>query len=296
MKSFAASAAVLLVAPFLGAGGNADAAPTAITLGELATPVNVSCVGGGTLIQGATAAGGASYRVPERGVITSFSTRTNLETDQTARLALFGPPTANTFPVMATSATFPMLSASVNTFDVRVPVQPGWLLGVKFTVPGNGGCAHNTGVAADDLYSVSGGSIDGPAVVAANAGNFHLNLSAVFEPDTDGDGYGDVSQDACPESALAVVACPAPDTSITKAPKKKSKKRSVTVAFGSTLAHSTFLVGVDGKPAQEYLSPYRAKLKPGKHTITVQAVSPLGIVDASPATTSFTIKKAKRHH
>ena len=71
-------------------------------------------------------------------------------------------------------------------------------------------------------------------------------------------------------------------------------KREITVAFASSAARSTFLVSVDGKPAKETLSPFRARLKPGKHTVTVQAVSPLGIVDPTPEAVVFKILKPKR--
>ena len=293
MRRSALSAIVLLAVPLVAVGSGVSAAPTSTLLGEVVATPNVLCSGGGMVIQGATAPGGASYEMPSQGVITAFSTRANVLTDQRVQLGLLGPLSGNIFPVMAKSATFAMLSASVNTFAVRIPVQKGWLLGARFTASGNMPCAQTTGAAGDDMYSVAGGSFDNPAVVGVNAGDRHVNLSAVFEPDADADGYGDVSQDACPESALAVAACPAPETTVTKAPKAKSKNRTVTVAFASSAPRSTFLVSVDGKPAVELLSPLRQKLKPGKHTITIAAVSPLGIVDLSPASVSFQIKKAK---
>jgi hypothetical protein len=291
MKRLAVSAAVLL-APLLVVSGSAGAAPAAITLGELvgASPA-FTCGGGGTVIQGAVAPGSPSYTVPARGVITSFSSQANANGNHQVRLALFGAPTGNVFPVRAKSPTFPMLASSVNTFAVRVPVQAGWLLGAQFTGT-NVWCGKQTFAAADDLY-FSSDSADSPSVSTTSPFDFHVNITAVFEPDVDGDGFGDVSQDACPDSALAVVACPAPETAITKA---KAKGPGVTIAFTSTVAHSTFLVTVDSKAPKETLSPYVAKLKPGKHTITVQAVSPLGIADPTPATKKVKVKAPKPQH
>ena len=37
-----------------------------------------------------------------------------------------------------------------------------------------------------------------------------VNISAVLEPDVDGDLFGDLTQDLCPQSKLTQAACPAP--------------------------------------------------------------------------------------
>ena len=53
--------------------------------------------------------------------------------------------------------------------------------------------------------------------------------------------------------------------------------------FTSDVAGSTFQCQVDGKKWYACTSPYKKKLKVGKHKIKVRAVSPFGIVDAKPA-------------
>ena len=284
------AAFALLVAPLGALGGASAAAPTTTTLGEVSPATfGVSCLGPATLIQKTSRPGAPSYDMPSDGVITSFSTRTNAS-DKTARLVMVEPVTATTFAVKAKSAPMPTLNGVVNTFSVRIPVKAGWKLGATLA----GGCGH-PGSGTDDLVFSDGNVDTDPVLTAVTVGAFRLDLAAELEPDVDADGYGDVSQDACPESAQSVVPCPAPETTITKAPKPKSKKRKVTVAFASTVARSTFLVSVDGKAAKEYFSPFKAALKPGKHTISVQAITPPGIVDPTPATTTFTIKRTKRH-
>ena len=266
------------------------AAPTAVTIGLVPAAFNVTCLGGGTLVQGASTPA-ASYVVPFDGVVTSFSVRVGNETDKQVRLMFFGSPTGTSYPVRYRSALRTTLSQSVNQFTVHAPVQAGWLLGAKYTSQGCGA----TGVAGDTLVSTTGDTGSEPALTGTPVGPYRVNISAVVEPDTDRDGFGDVSEDACVESALAQAACPAPETTLTKVPRASSRKRSVTVAFTSTAARSTFLVVVDGKPAKESLAPYRARLKPGKHTISVQAVSPLGVADPTPAVVTFKIKKKRRH-
>jgi hypothetical protein len=284
------AAFALLAAPLGALGGASAAAPTTTAVGEVSPATfGVTCASAATLIQKASRAGAPSYDMPFDGVITSFSTRAN-SSDKTARLVMVEALTATTFAVRAKSAPMPTLNGVVNTFSVRVPVKAGWKLGATLT----GGCGH-PGSGTDHLVFSTENVDTNPVLTTMSVGPQRFNLAADLEPDVDADGYGDVSQDACPESAQSVVACPAPETTITKAPKAKSKKRKVTVTFASTVARSSFLVSVDGKAAKEHFSPFKATLKPGKHTISVQAITPPGIVDPTPATTTFTIKKTKRH-
>jgi hypothetical protein len=112
----------------------------------------------------------------------------------------------------------------------------------------------------------------------------------VWEPDVDHDLYGDVSQDLCPQSELTQSACPAPDTSVTKQPKKKSTKRNVKITFTSVTG-AAFTCAVDGKAAKPCASPYKKKLKYGKHVVLITATSPFGMVETTPATVKFKIKK-----
>ena len=106
-----------------------------------------------------------------------------------------------------------------------------------------------------------------------------MNISAVLEPDVDGDQYGDISQDLCPQSKLTQAACPAPDTKVTKKPKKRSAARKAKIKFSSTIAGSTFTCAVDGKAAKPCTSPFKKKFKVGKHTVVITATSAVGIVD-----------------
>jgi hypothetical protein len=294
MKRFAVSAAVLLATPLLAVSGSAGAAPTAITLGETAVSPVVTCGGGGTVIQRAVAPGGASYTVPGQGVVTSISVQTNPNAGQTVRLGVFGAPTGAVYPVMAKSATFALVPSTLNTFPVQVPVQAGWTIGAQFTGT-NVACGVQTFTAADDLY-FSGDSLDGASVnsgaLGGGSADFHVNLSAVWEPDTDGDGYGDVSQDLCPQSAVSHVAC-VPDTTVGKKPAKHGTHRTVKVKFTSSIAGSTFTCKLDGKSAKPCTSPYKPKVKLGKHTITITAISPAGQADPTPAVVKFKVVAPK---
>ena len=138
-----------------------------------------------------------------------------------------------------------------------------------------------------------------PAVTTDFAGgnpqaSKRVNISAVLEPDVDGDQYGDVSQDLCPQSKLTQAACPAPNTKVTKKPKKRSPSRKARIKFTSTVAGSTFTCAVDGKAAKPCTSPYKKRFKVGKHTVVITATSPVGIVDPTPTTVKFKVTKPRR--
>jgi hypothetical protein len=81
---------------------------------------------------------------------------------------------------------------------------------------------------------------------------------------------------------------------VTKAPKKTSTKRKATIKFSSTIAGSTFTCAVDRLAAKPCTSPFRKKFKDGKHTVVITAVSPFGIVDPTPVTVKFKVKKPTR--
>ena len=91
----------------------------------------------------------------------------------------------------------------------------------------------------------------------------------------------------------------APDTVLTKMPKKKIKttKRKVKVSFQfiSTIAGSTFACSLDGKAFTACTSGVTYKVKAGKHTFAVRATAG-GVTDPSPATYSFKVKRKKKHH
>jgi subtilisin-like proprotein convertase family protein len=94
------------------------------------------------------------------------------------------------------------------------------------------------------------------------------------------------------------VSAPVPDTLLTKTPakkvKSKKKKAKVVFEFSSTVPGATFTCTLDGK-SMACTSGQSFKVKAGKHTFTVVA-SAGGVVDPTPASYSFKVKKAKKKH
>jgi hypothetical protein len=304
------SGAVLVIGLLaLGAGAGASGATTP---GRPAGPASTSRVGAqvvvgqtglplpcapgaSTWVSKATGAAAPGYAVPGPGVITSVSHNANA-TAGSIRAVLMGPAAApNDRTVLGYSPLFPVAPSTLNTFATRIAVPAGARLAM-FITSDNMGCNFGTSDAADVLM----GAVFDPTL----ASNFtptnsfpqrRLNLSAVWEPDVDKDLYGDVTQDLCPQSPQTQAACPAPDTTITKAPAKRLSKRAATIRFTS-VAGATFTCAVDGKAAKPCASPFEKRYRYGKHSVVVTAVSDVGIADPSPAVVTFKVRRPRSHH
>lgn len=257
----------------------------AVTLGEISTPGGPNCGAAATTVQAASA--GTSYTTPGAGVLVSYSVWANA-TPGSVRLNVFTPgPAVGHFTQVAKTALTPVTVNTVNTFPVRVPVPAGAILGASNTVASMD-CGRITGTAADVLGFGSPFDPDTQTdLTAAFLSGARANVSAVWEPDADGDGFGDVSQDACPQSKTSQVACPAPDTSVKKPKLLASGK--VRIKFKSTIAGSTFTCAIDGKAAKACKSPLTKRFSLGKHKIVVTAISPQGIADPTPFKGKFRI-------
>ncbi len=94
-------------------------------------------------------------------------------------------------------------SDAVQTFDTRQPVEQGDYIGVTLVTGSSIGYLAGSG---DQIFEVdaNAGNVDN-----STPENFEPQLLARVEPDADGDGFGDESQDACPSSAATQGACPA---------------------------------------------------------------------------------------
>jgi hypothetical protein len=240
-----------------------------------------------------TSGGGATYTAPSAGVITSWSTVGGGAAGN-SRLLLFVPGAVLNHKTLVAKSEWvpvPVTAGVVHTFPARIPAQAGQQLGLG-TSAANQACALDVSLPGDGLaFSASFNSDTTTDFSYGNVPSYRPDISAVLEPDVDGDGFGDVTQDVCPQSKLTQAACPAPDTTVTKAPKKKSTKRKAKITFASTIPGSTFTCAVDGKAAVPCASPYKKKYKVGKHSVVITATSPAGIVDPTPVTATFKIKR-----
>jgi len=117
-----------------------------------------------------------------------------------------------------------VLNPGANTLDARLPVQAGDRLGLFGTGPAGTFYCELPG--PEDAFGVFLGGGPGQTVefleVKDEAG---IPVAAVIEPDVDGDGFGDETQDQCPQSASFQAACPV----ITLSTSKQVRKGSVLI-------------------------------------------------------------------
>jgi hypothetical protein len=111
-----------------------------------------------------------------------------------------------TFKVVGEAPGGPLNLTGTSTYLTRLPVQQGDLLGIAgnpFTI------FCNTGDEADTfVYTVGGTPVGSSFKPIASAKGLQVPITARVEPDVDGDGYGDETQDQCPQSAAYQSPCP----------------------------------------------------------------------------------------
>jgi hypothetical protein len=82
-----------------------------------------------------------------------------------------------------------------------------------------------------------------------------------------------------------------PNTILRKKPRKKTALRMAKFKFVSDQPGSSFQCKLDRKPFKSCRSPFKAKVKPGRHTFKVRAVNAQGTADPTPAVFRWTVGK-----
>lgn len=153
-----------------------------------------------------TALSGAPTALPARGVVVRWRVLGIPMFDREFQLRVLAPNAGGGYAVARSSAaeTLPQnISAeagAIGSFATRLPVSAGGYVGIAtgptFTIPsltsGPPGTAMSKLADGADGTNYSGLPTTAPIVVGYDAD---------IEPDVDGDGYGDLSQDSCPTSA-----------------------------------------------------------------------------------------------
>jgi hypothetical protein len=142
------------------------------------------------------------------------------------------------------------LTSGSNVFNIRVPVQAGDRVGV--------GVDGKLLACEEASPGASFGLIEGNPVTGATApfkespeAKAQIPVFATVEPDADGDGYGDETQDQCPTDASTQGPCPTkaaptpPPATIptTLSASAAAKKAFLTVSLTSTAQASVTVTG-----------------------------------------------------
>jgi hypothetical protein len=178
-----------------------------------ATEVGSNCAGdspvGYTLVQLTKGTSNAlPIATPTAGVVTKWKVNSAHSRSFSEKLKVLRPTEdPHTFQSVAESSVG-TVSTGQNAFDTRISVRAGDRFGVK-GVPPSGALfctsdpdpANVLGAHADDIPVGSTGSF-------FEFEELQAAVSAIIEPDGDGDGYGDETQDLCPQSAALQTSCP----------------------------------------------------------------------------------------
>jgi hypothetical protein len=182
------------------------------SVASAATAVGNTCTGdraeleGATIVQLASTSNPASVSIPQAGVITKWGVNVvPYPGGISEKLKVMRPAGPNTFTAVAESTTQP-IGGGQNAFETRLPVQAGDRLGAYSAVAPIY-CAEAS-APTDILGGVIGDTAIGSSATFTEVPEGQLALSATVEPDADGDGYGDESQDKCPGNAAVQTPCP----------------------------------------------------------------------------------------
>jgi hypothetical protein len=211
------------------------------------------------------------YAAPSDGTITSWSFQADGAPPQLKFKV--GRPTGNPnqFTIVGESNLKIPVAGQLNSYTAQIPVLAGDLIG--FYTATMGGCLRG-GTTAPTVFQRMAGeaTLDGTFAFAPDPA-FQLDLSAVFEP--------------TPVTTT-------PETSITRRPKGKTRKRKARFEFASSEPASSFECSLDGKPFTPCVSPDIFRVKRGKHGFAVRAVGPGGNADQTPATVRWKVRKKNR--
>ncbi len=174
-----------------------------------ATQIGSSCVGnraepGVESLVELTNSG--SYSVAQAGVITKWGVSVvSYPGGISEKLKVFHPAgAANSFTTVGESAIEPIVGGA-NSFETRIPVQVGDRIGVYGSTEGAIYCEE---ASASIIGGQTGDFPVGSPATFLEYAEGQVAVSATIEPDADGDGYGDETQDKCPQSATTQAPCP----------------------------------------------------------------------------------------
>ena len=232
-----AAAAVALALPATAAG--------AVSLGQTSNG-GATCPGDQTIAQ--TASSTPEYSVRADGVITQL--RTENVTVAGRRLHVLRPRGNDAFQILASVPVTP--AAGVIRIPVRVPVEPGDILGLS--VPASADPQPNCRISdAAEPYDVvqarTGQVSDQGEVTLPDQDLGRLNVAATLEPDADADGFGDDSQDRCPDDQTRSTQECSADLVVSQVPVERDLERDdvnvITISVrnnGSSLARDVRVI------------------------------------------------------
>ena len=267
----------------------AGPASAAASVGSAFAPTN-PCTSGITFVQ-TTSPPGTSYAVATAGVISSWQFQAAPASVPQIKFKVFRPNGGSSFTVIGSSEVVAPAANQLSSYPIRVPVLAGDVIGLATLSAGH--CA-----ATGSLHFIVGDAAVG-TTQAYTAGAGTIDVAAVVEPDIDGDGYGDETQDGCPSQANAQGTCDktAPSSTVTSG-RTSTTKTHVKFRFTSDDPSATYECRLKGKHVRKAqlksfrpcTSPQKYKhLKVGTYKFLVRATDLVGNIEQSPAEKRFKV-------
>jgi hypothetical protein len=143
--------------------------------------------------------------VPSAGVVTRWTSKSELEGTVPEKLKVFRATSVPGQLSVVGESTEQPVAPGIDTFNTRIPVQAGDRLGL-YGQPSSGGltCPGKPG----NTYGYFAGDVPAGSAQTFESAEGRVAVSALVEADEDHDGFGDETQDKCPQSAAVQVACP----------------------------------------------------------------------------------------
>ena len=220
---------------------------------------DTSLIGGATFFNLVNATESLPSAAPSSGVVTSWSVRSDLPSSEplSEKLKVFRPTSDPQEFTAVGDSSRQSIAPGTNSFSTSIPVRAGDLFGVF------GDIAYCATENSDDTVGQSFSELPvnstGPF---SEGGSVFAAVSVVIEPDADGDGLGDETQDRCSRSASVKMECPP----LTLSSYGQASKNSAIVLL-ATGSHSVSPVSVSA----EIQVPKSGKKRKAK---TLQLIAP----------------------
>jgi hypothetical protein len=143
-------------------------------------------------------------------------------------LDVFRPAGGSNYTLAAQAEGGNLNLTGVSTYSSRIPVQAGDLLGLGGPIV----FYCQTEDPADTIGAVKATPAVGATAAFTTVAGAQLPVVAKIEPDVDGDGYGDETQDKCPQSAAYQTPCPV----VTISSLPTTAKNAVTLHVATSLS------------------------------------------------------------
>ncbi|MFT4049314.1 MAG: hypothetical protein QM648_05675 [Solirubrobacterales bacterium] len=253
-----------------------------------------------------TISSGNSYVIPINGIMTTWTQDRTGQSGGGFVAAMTATASGTAWTVTAATPYEYIPGSAVTTVHVRIPVSAGQVLG---------GAAHNSEASmcsapsSADVLTGNSAFTAGSTFTESLINNKRVNIAATVEPDADGDGYGDQTQDKCPQSAALIDPCPvlkisqqvnasakkitvlaaaSTDTSLTAtATVTLSKKKTVTIKSKAMPFPGGSLKTIN----LALNTPIKSALAKGKKLKATVTVSGSGLANTAAVAKKITLKK-----